>query len=140
VFSPAFSSERSSGARSSISSMSRALTPEEQRRWLDAARSSPRWDVVYWYSLLAFDTCMSTNEIRALRLGDVNLQQRVLTVPVEGSKNFHRHRSIPIVSDGALWAVDSLLRRARELGAREPQHYLFPFKSPAQRHAMWISR
>jgi integrase len=107
----------------------RALTPQQQRHWLDTSRSHPRWNVVHWYSLLAFDTCMSTNEIRALRLGDINLQQRVLTVPVEGAKNRYRHRSIPIVSEGAMWALESLMRRAIDLGAGDPTHYLFPSRA-----------
>ena len=57
----------------------RALT-QEQDRWLKTALFKPRWALVYWYSVLAFDTSMSTNEIRALRIGDVNLIQRILNI------------------------------------------------------------
>jgi integrase len=78
---------------------------------------------------------MSTNEIRELRLGDFNLQQRRLTVPPEGSKNRYRQRTIPIVSPDALWALEQLLQRAREMGARDPQHYLFPFKVTRSKQA-----
>ncbi len=119
-----------------IPEIPRALTPEQQRRWLDAAASSPRWNVVQWYSLLAFDTCMSTNEIRSLKLGDVNLQQRVITVPVEGAKNYHRHRTIPIVGPDAMWALECLIRRAYDLGCSEPHHYLFPFKITRSKECM----
>jgi integrase len=109
-----------------IPEIQRALRPDEQQHWLAVARSSPRWNVVYWYSLLVFDTCMSTNEIRALRLGDINVQQRMITVPREGAKNAHRHRMIPIASDEAAWALDCLLQRARGMGSCLPQNYLFP--------------
>jgi integrase len=118
-----------------ISEMARALTPAEQQRWLDTARSNPRWNLIFWWSLLTFDTCMSTNEIRALRLGDLNLQQQILTVPPEGSKNRYRQRTIPIVSADALWALDQLVRRANSLGAILPQHYLFPFKITQSKEA-----
>lgn len=111
-----------------IPEIQRALRPEEQRHWLNVARSSPRWNVVHWYSILAFDTCMSTNEIRALRLCDINLQQRMITVPVEGAKNAHRHRLIPIASEDAMWALECLMHRAQQMGSYQPQHYLFPLK------------
>lgn len=130
-----------------IAEIQRALRPEEQRRWLDVARSNQRWSTVYWYSLLAFDTCMGTNEIRALRLGDISLQQRQITVPPQGAKNQYRHRLIPVASDGAMWALENLVMQAQERGAKEPQHYLFPFgargasmKSPKRRAKYDLTR
>ncbi|HVJ09253.1 MAG TPA: tyrosine-type recombinase/integrase [Acidisarcina sp.] len=104
----------------------RALTPEEQQHWLDVSRLQTRWDIVYWYSLLAFSTCMSTDELRGLRLGDVNLFQRVLVVPRKSAKNIHRARTIELVGADVLWALERLLERARMLGARDMGHYLFP--------------
>jgi hypothetical protein len=41
----------------------RALTPEEQRRWLDINRSREWWNVIHWSSIALFETCMSANEI-----------------------------------------------------------------------------
>ncbi len=38
---------------------------------------------------------MSTNEIRSLRLGDVNLHHGIVNVPDEGAKNRYRARTIP---------------------------------------------
>ncbi len=121
--------------REEIPEIPRALTPEEQLRWLKTARSHPRWNLVYWWSLLAFDTCMSTNEIRGLRLGDINLQQRMVRVPVEASKNAHRHRDIEIAGEDAIWALEQLVARAHRLGARDPQHYLFPFIVTRSKHS-----
>jgi integrase len=49
------------------SDLQRALTIEEQALWLDAAASRERWSLIFWYSILAFDTTMSTNEARGLK-------------------------------------------------------------------------
>ncbi|MFT4112378.1 tyrosine-type recombinase/integrase [Silvibacterium sp.] len=111
----------------SISEMPRALSRQEQQRWLNTARSQTRWHLVYWYSLLAFDTCMGTNEIRGLRLGDLDLQRYSIRVPIGAAKNVHRHRDIAIANPDAKWALDRLIERAAGLGVCEPQHYLFPF-------------
>jgi integrase len=106
----------------------RALSLEEERRWLEVARSQTRWDVIYWYSILAFDTCMSTDEIRGLRLGDINTIQRVVTVARKTAKNGHRARTIELVGGDVLWAVERLLSVASHHGAIDPQHYLFPWR------------
>jgi integrase len=37
-----------------------------------------------------------------------------------------RKRTIPLLTDDAVWAMEGLLARARELGAWSPVHYLFP--------------
>jgi hypothetical protein len=70
---------------------------------------------------------MSTNEIRALKLRDVNLPAQVLTVSSEGSKNRYRQRTIPLREPQTLWAMEQLIKRAWEMGSREPDHYIFPF-------------
>lgn len=118
-----------------ISALPRALRPEEQRRWLDVARSAVRWNIVHWYSIVAFDTCMSTNEFRSLRLGDINLQQRMINIPPEGSKNQYRCRAIPIASEDAVWALECLVKRAYSMGSRDPQHYLFPFRTTRKKES-----
>ena len=109
----------------------RALSAQEQMQWLTVARRQPRWQLVLWYSLLAFDTGMSTNELRGLRIGDVDLEHRVIHVPWASAKNKYRHRTIVIESAETLWALGKLLGRAAELGASSPQHYLFPLREKA---------
>jgi len=104
----------------------RALNPEEQRKWLDVARLKKEWNLVYWYSIVAFGTCMSTDELRGLRLGDINMFQRVVTVARKTAKNGHRARTIELTGADVLWAMEQLLSRAKELGATDPYHYLFP--------------
>lgn len=110
------------------SELPRALTVEEQEHWLRTCQLQPTWAVVYWYSLLAFDTSMSTNEMRALRLGDINLEQQVISVPPRGAKNRYRLRTIALISPEAQWAAGKLIERAKTLGACSPLHYLFPFR------------
>ncbi|MFT4112379.1 tyrosine-type recombinase/integrase [Silvibacterium sp.] len=108
------------------SDVQRALTPEEQSRWLGVARSTARWEQVYWYSLLAFQTCMSTNEIRSLRIGDINLQAAMLRIPLAGAKNQYRARPVHLSTTEAQYAMSWLLQRAQKLGATKLDHYLFP--------------
>lgn len=110
------------------SDVPRALTPEEQARWLDISRQRERWNVVHWYSIVAFDTCASTNELRGLRIGDVCLPQRSIKVPWAAAKNPYRQRDIAVESADALWALERLMARAYDLGVREPLEYLFPFR------------
>lgn len=109
------------------SDIPRALSPGEQQRWLDVSTSHPGWRFVYWYSLLGFDCPMSTNEQRALRLGDIDLNNNMVMVRVASSKNKYRTRSIPL-SDQARWAIERLLERANAAGSTMPQHYLMPFR------------
>lgn len=106
----------------------RALDVEQQQRWLDVSRLKPEWNVVHYYSLACFGTCLSTNEIRGLRLGDVNLFQRIVTVRRKIAKNKHRERTIELVGSEVLWAFERLIDRAKEMGATEFHHYLFPWR------------
>jgi hypothetical protein len=105
----------------------RALTPEEQAHWLDMAASNDRWQIVWLYSILALHTTCSTNELRGLQIGDVNIFSRILIVRPASSKNKYRTRTIPLTPE-ALWAAERLIERARSLGATSPTHYLFPFR------------
>ncbi len=116
--------------REDLPDMPRALTAEEQCAWLQCANSIPRWHLVYWYSVLAFDTGMSTNEIRALRLGDVDIAHRLINIPAQGAKNRYRQRSVTLNTPEVIWAVEQLVRRSQDLGANSPLHYLFPFRRP----------
>lgn len=110
------------------SDVERALSPEEQQRWLDVARTNPRWEFIYLWSVVSFDLLTSTNELRGLPLGNVNLNYQEVRIPWPCAKNRYRRRDIPVESGETLWALDRLIARAHDLGAKEPQHYLFPFK------------
>jgi len=110
------------------SDVPRALTIEEQDRWLRTAASRREWQFVHWYSVLGIHTTMSTNELRAVRIGDINMYSRILNVRAASAKNKYRIRTIPL-SDEATWAIERMLERASVMGAASPQHYLMPFCS-----------
>jgi site-specific recombinase XerD len=90
-----------------------ALTPEEQKRFLETAASREEWHFVYHYALLALATSASNCEMRGLHIGDINLYSRVLHIRREHAKNRYRIRTIPMY-DEAVWAATRLLERARE--------------------------
>ena len=107
------------------SDVQRAMSPEEQSRFLQVASSRKKWEVVYWYAVAALQTTCSNCEMRGLHLSDVNVYQEVLEVREAHAKNVYRIRTIELSRD-ALWALDRLCQRARSLGATSPEHYLFP--------------
>ncbi len=112
----------------SVPEIQRALSPKEQMVWLHTARAKERWNIIYWYSLLSLGTTMSTNELRSLRLGDINLEQRVIVVPPKGAKGRQRARTIALLTAEEMWAAAQILERARECGAVAMDHYVFPFR------------
>jgi integrase len=108
------------------SDIPRALTPEEQERFIEVGLRMH--EVIGCYTIVGIHCTLSTIEERSLKLGDINLVQRVIMVRVSSSKNKYRTRSIPL-TDSAVWAFERLIERANLLGSIEPQHYLFPFRS-----------
>lgn len=114
--------------RAEESDVPRAMQPDEQRRFLAVAASRAEWQFIYWYSVLALQTTASTNELRALRVGDVLLSQGILQIRREGAKNKYRIRTIPLETPEVIWALERLLERARSLGSAAPHHYLFPIQ------------
>ena len=111
----------------------RALTIEEQHRFLHAASSREAFRLIYHYARVALQTTASTNELRTLRLCDVLLDDRVIQIPPAGGKNKYRVRSIPLVTEDAVWAMEGLLERARALGASRPTDYVFPLRTAPNR-------
>jgi len=103
-----------------------ALTPDQQHRWLHTAAQHSKWRVVYHYSVVAFQTTAATNEMRALRVGDVDLHQGTIQIRSEGAKNKFRIRTIPLMTPQLVHALDELVQRAVRLGANGPHCYLFP--------------
>lgn len=110
----------------------RALTPPEQTRFLDTASSREKWHLVYWYALVALQTTAHGCELRGLKLGDVSLFERMIYIRRASAKNKYRQRSIPLTEE-AQWAMARILDRARELGVKDPNHYIFPFR-PRRNH------
>lgn len=109
--------------------LQRALSPDEQMAWLEISKLQARWNLVHHFSVLAIGTCTSTNELRAARLGNLNLSQEVLTISPRGAKNRHRIRTIPLVTPEVQWSAQQLIERANACGSTDPQHFLFPFRT-----------
>jgi integrase len=112
----------------------RALTPAEQIEWLQAANSRPEWRLAYFWSLVALQTTAATNEMRALRLGDLFLASGTMQIRSEGAKNQTRIRTIPLETPEVVWALGSLIERAKAMGALGPHCYLFPIHITADRY------
>jgi integrase len=105
----------------------RAMTPEEQQRFLETAASHEEWAFVHQYAMLALGTTASNAEMRGLRVGDIDLDRRLLHIRRDHAKNRYRIRTIPM-HEQALWAAARLIERAKTLGATSPEHYLMPFR------------
>ncbi len=118
----------------------RALSPEEELKLFETASSRPEWEVVFWISLVTANTTAGGVELRNVRLSDIDLKAQTLTVKV--GKNRFRARVLPL-NQSALWAVERLLDRAKELGATQPEHYLIPSRvsgkeyDPTQPPSRW---
>lgn len=107
----------------------RALEPEEQECWMNAAASKERWQVVHWYSILGIADTMSTNELQHLRIGDINLRHQTIAVAGLGVKCRGRKRVIAMLTAEEMWAAEKLLERAKECGSVAPQHYVLPWRN-----------
>lgn len=111
----------------------RAMSPEEQQRFLQVASTKEEWNVVYWYSLLALATTATNCELRGLRIGDVNLYNRILMIRRDSAKNKYRMRTIPLDGEG-FWAAERLVERANTIGSAAPHHFVFPWRDRRMDH------
>lgn len=106
-----------------VSQVGRALTPIEEVRLFDTAKSRPERLVAYHASVLENETGMRGAEVRNLQLKDVDLDTR--EIHIRKSKTAGGIRTIPLNFD-ALESVKVLRERAVALGATEPEHFLIP--------------
>ena len=104
-----------------------ALVPDEESKLFRIAASNPRWKLAYWCSLLTANTTAGPGEIRHLRVRDVSLDPPQIHIN-EGVKNEYRIRMIPL-NEPAAWALSQIIKRARELGSVEPDHYILPHRA-----------
>lgn len=105
----------------------RALTQAEEDRLLRVGQANPQWDVAYCAFVLSINTTAGPGEIRHIRLGDIDLEERCFRIQPEGAKNEGRIRVIPLNHSG-LSAIEYLLDRAHSIGCADPEHYLLPFR------------
>lgn len=105
----------------------RALSHEERERLLRIAKSNPNWEAAYLFAVISINTSAGPKETYTLRIKDVDLEGETIHIQPGGAKNLHRIRTIPL-NDEALAAARRAIERAHELGSKEPDHYLFPFR------------
>jgi integrase len=103
----------------------KALTEEEERKLFQIAGSKPQWAVAYYAATLAANTTARGCEIKGLRLQDVDLIEKTMTIRRVSTKTDAGARIIPL-NENACWAVARLLERGKKLGAVEPEHFLLP--------------
>lgn len=115
------------------SDIQKALSPEEQEQFLKTAATLPRWYPVWWYGLVALHLTFSSDEMRTIRLGDINLHHQIVGVNNNFGKNYARRRSVTVEDGACLWALQCLMERAHVLGSTaekyrgaQPQYFLFP--------------
>ena len=106
----------------------KSLSPVEQEHFLRTAAANPAWHGIWCYALVALNTTFSSDEMRTLRQGDVNLPQQILSVNKRYGKNPLRRRTVPIEGADCLFALERLLERSIVLVGEGPQFYLFPFR------------
>jgi integrase len=110
----------------------RALTEAEEARYFRAAFALKQWEVAARCLRLGSNTTAGPGELRNLRLADVDLVERTVSVK-QGTKNEYRMRVIPL-NEQAYQDVCWLLERSRKLGAFLPEHYLIPFRVKTGRY------
>jgi integrase len=103
----------------------RVVRPDEMEKLLAAAEERKDVSVLFLVIPLAQETGLRHKEMRTLRIGDVNIDQRSVTVRRTGTKTDSGARRVPLTELAAA-AAAQLLDRARLLGAVEHDHHLFP--------------
>jgi integrase len=102
---------------------------DEEKFFLEGARF-PQAQLAYQVACLSNNTTATGSELRYIRLKHIFLHPAgeisEIYIPPEGVKNESRPRKISL-NRTAKWAVQQLYRRALQLGATDPDHYLFPF-------------
>jgi integrase len=108
-------------------SCGRALTPDEERRLIQAGASNPGWARAYNLMLLSLHTAAGPAEMLGLKLRNVFVDnpETARIFIQEHAKNKNRIREVPLNGD-ALGAVKALLVLAKEAGSGNPDHYLVP--------------
>lgn len=107
----------------------KVLSAEEEERFFRVAAGNPDWSVAYWAVSLTNNTSAMGTELRHLQLKHVRLEQAPATlhIPDGKVKNEFRARVVPL-NDVALKQVRRIMNRAEKLGARMPDHFIFPYR------------
>jgi integrase len=109
----------------------RALSPEQKLKLFETANSRKEWELVCGVSHVTANTTPGGIELRNVRIGDIEIRNRTLTVRVGKTRN--RSRIFPL-NVTAMWAIERLPDRAKELGATKAEHYLIPNRVSGKAH------
>jgi integrase len=107
------------------SEIGQALTIEELQRLESVAASRDAWDVAYAAEVLAANSGLRGGEIKKLRIGAVDLENRRISIRRKSTKTAAGARLVEL-NAAATAAVVRLYRRAELLGATSPEHFLLP--------------
>lgn len=118
-----------------------ALTQEQRECVLVCAASNPRWWVAYLCTLLLANVPSGCGEIRKVKVGDVDLKNKVFRID-EGAKNNYRNRRIPM-TETIFWIFSQLTDRYLKICERQnetpaPGHYILPFLQTAARRGKTV--
>jgi len=114
-----------------------AMTPAMEKTLLEVFAQHidrPFYTVAICASILSWRTTAGPGELKSLKLEDIDLNGQprpTFTIPRRGAKRWTRERTLVLVGEdfgGALWAMRTLVDRARAFGCLRPEHYLIPFQ------------
>ena len=89
----------------------RALTPEQETKLFECAQKSPYLSPAFYAGIVAANTTMRGCELKGLRLKNVDLINRTVTIRRNSTKTDAGCRLIPL-NNAAVWALTKLLERA----------------------------
>jgi integrase len=109
------------------SDIGRALTRDELRHLATVSATDVDWMAAFYGSVLAANTGLRGGEIKRLRIGSLDLENRRLKIRRADTKSDAGARTIALNGD-ATEAAKRLLVRAGSLepSASQPEHYLMP--------------
>ena len=107
----------------------KVLTAQEEEKFFRVAAGNPDWSVAYWAVSLTNNTSAKGTELRLLQIKHLKLEQETPTlhIPDETVKNDLGARVVPL-NDVAEKQIRRIMKRAHALGARSPEHYVFPYR------------
>jgi len=113
--------------KTKASDIGRALTRDELRHLAATASTDPDWMAAFYGSVLAANTGLRGGEIKKLRIGSLDLDNRRLRIHRADTKSDAGARTVELNRD-ATEAAARLLMRAHELkpAANRPEHFLMP--------------
>jgi integrase len=113
--------------KTQVSDIGRALTREELRNLAAVAATDQDWEAAFYGSVLAANTGLRGGEIKKLKIGELDLENRRLRIRRANTKTDAGARFIELNHD-ATESASRLLFRAGQLkpAATKPEHYLLP--------------